>query len=446
MKKISVCLAVLLVAFLMGGTVWALDGTDHVKVAPNGKGDLLIFPWYFAMSGGYNTKISVINTSKDYSVVAKVVYRSYAWSVEVLDHMIYLSPNDVWTGTLVYENDTAVLKCSDDSMLGQPVSVGLATADDFADKKPVSQNLFNPVTAFGCLDDSNQIGYVEVIEAAAFPITETQIAYAGGKVAKKDIYNYYHSSKVTDDTIVNSYFPINVLTGYQENFIGTGQTLKRAAVFADYRAIKKAAIGSNSKLGVNAANSLAEVEAAMSKFDVSLPYVARANGDNTMHIFNFPTKLSAESSVKCERPSYKAYYASPYWNAVYYMCDTYTRNTYDLMENTPAQSGTIFSPIVPSGQSTMCEEVHFNFLNYTAASAAYTEGWVRYNWGQSSTTKSGYEASGLPISYTGTPVLPSAVYWTDSGFNWAEADAAFTNGTVIERGVLLLNYYQYSDL
>ncbi len=425
MKKFKVCLAVLMIAMMMGGTVYAFDRADHVKVAPNGKGDLLIFPWYFAMPAGYDTKISVTNTSPVHNVVAKVVYRSFSWSTEVLDHLIYLSPNDVWTGRLVNVGGVATLQSDDDSMLGRFVS-GAATEADFANVTPVRQ----PLAVTYCTGDTNTFGYIEVVEAASI------LTPAGVKVAKKDIYNWYAG---LTNVLANP--PVNVLTGYQENFIGLSSTLKRAVVFADYKNTAKLNNSTESYLGQNANNTLAELEAAMGKYDVGLPYVARQNGDMALHIFNFPTKLSLANSASCN--AYHYYYDSPYWASVFYQCETYTRNTYDLMENTPSGTGQIFSPIAPGVTSTMCEEVHLNFTNYSAAAAAYTEGWVRYNWGQSKNTKYGFEQSKLPISFTGTPVLASVLYWTDSGANWAEADASYTDGVVKENNVQL-NYYHYS--
>jgi len=425
MKKFKVCLAVLVIAMMMGGSVYAFDRTDHVKVAPNGKGDLLIFPWYFAMPGGYDTKISVINTSNDRNVVAKVVYRSFAWSTELLDHLIYLSPNDVWTGRLVNVGGVAMLQCDDDSMLGRFVS-GAATDADFANVTPVRQPLG---TAYCAAGDTNTFGYIEVIEAASI-LTKADV-----KVAKKDIYNWYAQLLTVGQNL-----PSNVLTGYQENFIGLTSTLKRAVVFADYKNTALLSSAIESFLGQNANNTLAELEAAMGKYDVGLPYVAKQNGDMSMHIFNFPTKESMLYSSGCSSAaSYRYNSSSPYWSSVYYQCETYTRNTYDLMEN--GGIGQIFSPA--SGAATMCEEVHLNFTNYSAAAAAYTEGWIRYNWGKSKKTSYGIEQSGLPISFTGTPVLASVLYWTDLGGNWAEADASYTDGVVKENSVSL-KYYHYS--
>jgi hypothetical protein len=436
MKKFKVCLAVLMIAMMMGGSAWAFNATDHVKVAPNGKGDLLIFPWYFAYPGGYTTKITVTNTSNSQSVVAKVVYRSFNWSYEVLDHLIILSPNDVWTGILVNVNGVARLQSTDDSILGRQPT-GLAADADFANITPVDVPLWAP----GCPDDANTFGYIEVIEAAARTESLAATGYAPGmRVAKRHIYDWY--APLAQIAVQNTYPPDNVLTGYQENtFGGVGSTLKQANVFADYGNFFKLTVSDPTVIGLNAWNTLAEVEAAMGKLNVALPYIARANGDTSVHIFNFPTKLS-QYAVGTTCAYYRTYSASPYWNLVNSKCETFTQNIYDLLENTPVTAQYPFSPLPTSGVQTMCGEVQFNIQGYS--NPAYTEGWIRYNWGKSANTKNGLEQSGIPISYTGTPVLASVLYWSAARANPVEADAAYDNGMVSE-STRLLPYYQYSE-
>ncbi|MCX5880715.1 MAG: hypothetical protein NTU74_02585 [Deltaproteobacteria bacterium] len=320
MKKFKVCLAVLMIAMMMGGSAWAFNATDHVKVAPNGKGDLLIFPYFFAYPGGYSTKITVINTSSSQSVVAKVVYRSWNWSAELLDHLIFLSPNDVWTGTLVNVNGVATLQSNDDSILGRmPSGTAFATESDFGNITPVNQ----PLGAPNCpSEDTNTEGYIEVIEAASRVESQATTGYAPGqRVAKKHIYDWYYNY-VNDFNIQNGpYSPVNVLTGYQENSFGQGgATLKQANVFADYFNFTKLDLSRPTWLGELSNNSLAELEAAMGKGDVSLPYIAKPNGDSSVHIFNFPTKLSTQNSPSCS--VYAVNPRSPYWVLVNSKCET----------------------------------------------------------------------------------------------------------------------------
>ena len=97
MKKGFCVVAIALAMVLAAGTAYSWDFTDHVTIAPNGKGDAMIFPFWVATSG-FETNFYVTNTSDDYSVVAKVVLRSQKYTAEVLDYFIFMSPNDVYKG------------------------------------------------------------------------------------------------------------------------------------------------------------------------------------------------------------------------------------------------------------------------------------------------------------------------------------------------------------
>jgi hypothetical protein len=444
MKKFKVCLAVLMIAMMMGGSAWAWNAGDHVKVAPNGKGDLLIFPWYFAYPGGYSTKITVTNTSNSKSVVAKVVYRSFNWSYELLDHLIILSPNDVWTGTLVNVNGVARLQSTDDSILGRQPS-GKATDEDFANITPVDVPLWLPGCPFldvppaNYADDVNTMGYIEVIEAAARTESVAGTGYAvGDRVAKRHIYDWYDPLTAPQIAL---FPPQNVLTGYQENTFGGSSTLKQANVFRDYGNTAKLSISTPTRLGEGADNTLAELEAAMGKLNVALPYIAKPNGDSSVHIFNFPTKLS-QYGADSTCTKYVPYSNSPYWMLVNSKCETVTPNIYDLLENR-STSRYPFSPL-PSGAG-VCPEVELTFVLYN--NPVYTEGWIRYNWNQSANLKTALSRSGDPIAYYGTPVLPSVMYWSATRTNPVEAHAAYDDGPVFNDGVgrVRLPYYQYSD-
>jgi len=438
MKRFKVCLAVLMIAMMMGGSAWAWNAADHVKVAPNGKGDLLIFPYFFAYPGDYSTKLTVINTSNERSVVAKVVYRSYNWSQELLDHLIFLSPNDVWTGWLVNVNGVARLQSNDDSILGRmPSGTSFAVDEDFGNYTPVDE----PLKAPKCSDDTNTMGYIEIIEAASRLESNAATGYEPGmRVAKRHIYDWYY--KYVDNINIASglYAPANVLTGYQENTFGSGATLKQANVFADYRNETKLEISATTFLGLLCNNTLAEVEAAMAKSNVALPYIAKNNGDYSVHIFNFPTKASlVNQNSTCSY--YLPYDASPYWLLVNNKCEGFSQSIYDLSENKVTGTDTPFSPKT-SLKSYMCGEVQFNIQGYS--NPAYTEGWIRYDWDKTAATKNGKTQSGTPISYTGTPVLTSVLFWSFERSNPAEANAAYNDG-VVSVANNVVPYYQYSE-
>jgi hypothetical protein len=433
MKKLRICLVLLIGLMIMGGTAWAWNSTDHVKAAPNAKGDLIIFPWYYTASGGYDTKMTVINTSSTYSTVAKLVIRSHNYSEELLDFLIYLSPNDVWTGSLKTGATGTYIYSEDDSMLRRLPAASGAVTDDFASvTNPVSNALY----AVSCKDDSTSYGYVEVIEASA--TTGLTKITGTNKVAKTTIYNWY--AALPDSPIPQTR---NILTAYQEflNASAGIAALNRAEIFADWNNTNKLDVALVTGLTSPARNTIGELEAAMAKSSVALPYLDADNGDYAIHIFNFPTKLSWEESTCAV---YNAFNGSPYFVNLgqTVKCEDYTPDVYDLMENTPTSTGSPFSGGDPGTKPQMCEEV--TLVSTVFADALFKEGWIRYNWATTAASKGFSTKSGSPLTndFTGTPVLPVVLYLKAAAMS--QAGAAFDNGVVTEGGVIL-PYFQYSQ-
>ena len=95
MKKNSLTTALL--AGLAGAA--GLATTAHaVNLNPDGLGQALIYP-YYGVNSGNQTIISVVNTANDVKAV-KVRFLESRNSREVIDFNLYLSPFDVWTGSV----------------------------------------------------------------------------------------------------------------------------------------------------------------------------------------------------------------------------------------------------------------------------------------------------------------------------------------------------------
>lgn len=435
MKKLRICSILLIGLMLMGGTAWAYNASEHVRVAPNGKGDLIIFPWYFTAAGGWETKLTVINTSNTYSTVAKVVVRSHNWSEELLDFLIYLSPNDVWTGFLRAAASGTYLYSEDDSILRRLPAASGVVADDFASAaNPVNFPLFGVTCT---TTDSTNYGYVEVIEASA--TTGLTTIPGTNKVAKTVIYNWYSPLPVSPIPATQ-----DILTGYQEfrnATVGMWDAMARGEVFAGWRNDAKLTTAAVTGLTSPSRNTIGELEAAMSKSDVSMPYINSANGNFSLHIFNFPTKLSWEESTCAV---YNPYNNSPYFVNVGTKCEEYTPNVYDLLENTPTVSGSPFSGGDPGDLPEMCEEVELVATVFSGD--VFREGWIRYNWATTSAAKTFVTDSGQPTSgntFTGTPVLPVVLNFKASSAS--QAAAAHTDGVVTEGGAPY-PFFQYSNV
>ncbi|NOQ31343.1 MAG: hypothetical protein GQ570_09490 [Helicobacteraceae bacterium] len=93
-------------------TVSALNA-DKVTISNDGLGDFLIAPVYIAQ-GNVCSEVNVMNTNETSSILAKVVIRERLASQEV-DFPIFLSPGDIWSGTLCQRGNTVVLTSTDDS-------------------------------------------------------------------------------------------------------------------------------------------------------------------------------------------------------------------------------------------------------------------------------------------------------------------------------------------
>jgi len=286
MKKIGLkaILSIMIFSMIFAGNAFANTLTDHVAQAPNGKGDVLIFPIYFA-SGGWETKLIVTNTSQTHSVVAKVIIRSKENSQELRDFMLYLSPADVWTGILRYDADwdTTVITSTDDSILrgvenGVGVFASTATGEDFT-----------WYLEDACALDVNYVGYVTVIEGASFAILNGNGNLAPG-VLKSDIYTAWNSWNAAQVLA-----PINVLTGIEEIFDGSSSYALNATTLKNYNWDTAIKLDTTVEtfLGLNANNTYGEVEAALAKDEIVVPYYSQTDGNSAMATFTFPTKFSS---------------------------------------------------------------------------------------------------------------------------------------------------------
>jgi hypothetical protein len=97
-NKKSLC-----VALAAAGTLGAAGVAQAVNVSADGLGQVLIYPYYTVRNdsngNAYNTLMSVVNTTSSTKAV-KVRFREGKNSLEVLDFNVFLSPFDVWTGSI----------------------------------------------------------------------------------------------------------------------------------------------------------------------------------------------------------------------------------------------------------------------------------------------------------------------------------------------------------
>lgn len=427
MRRLLKYTTLILMVLLISGSVWADTYTDHITTAPNNKGDVLIFPWYLAADGGWQTKLTVINTDEVNSVVAKLIIRSFKNSEELLDFFLYLSPADVWTGIIKYDSRLRkiVIFSNDDSALSSIVP-NLVWANVTA----INQQMY-PVS---CSGDGDYLGYVEVITAAAGPVPG-----AAPGVSKLSIYNAYAAlvaGSASSLQFAGEYLQdhrINVLAGYMQimNVVQGLDASLRATTLKDYGNLEAMTTGVETRLGAagSAINNLAEIEAALTKDDIAMPYV---NGDDlAIHIFTFPTKLTDIETCGSANPD------SPYWTQNDLdRCIPYTLITYDLQEHFP-RSGSPFSG-GSEDSNEFCYEVNY----VSAARFDYAEGWGHYRFDDTTTL---INRHGNYLRYLGAPVLPTYFYIGVTGLS--ANYGAWTDELVFcSAGITTLIDYQYTDL
>lgn len=444
MKKL-LCGLMLVAAFMAAGPAYALDLDEHVSLAPNGRGDLLFYPVYVALDGGWETKIVVVNTSTVYSTVAKVVLRSFVYSKEILDFLIYLSPTDVWTGKIIYGPNGPRLFSDDDSILVAP-NVFASPAN------PVQQD----ISATVCADDSKVFGYVEVFENWSTSL--------GPKPVPKWLAPPNSSASVKGAyDIATQFITRNILAGHYEivnETLGVSG-VQEATVLKDYDIFAKLSIagaGAETVIGLNAFNNNCEVEAVLSKSDIGL-YFYDNDVKYALPILTFPTKLVANDACVCgdnlpPTTTNAALKLGPTFGSPFFTTNTtgddhLTQRCYriappfllsDLLETT--SESPLFSPAPSGATEPIEEEVHFIIKDYF-----FDEGWIEMPLNYT-TTCAPLIGSPQLVRYTGAPVILTTLFLGGDGLglmtgNWTFGDVDYDDdGTGFFN---LLYNYQLDD-
>ena len=149
MKKL-----ILSAALISAVTIPAM--ADNAVISKDGLGDFLVAPFYMA-KGKVCTKVTVYNTNTTNSILAKVAIREQIASNEV-DFPIFLSPGDVWSGTICQRGDGDVYLTSTDDSNHPAIRDVLAQGKDLTAQSKSAGNIDVDFTA----------GYIEVYPIAEF--------------------------------------------------------------------------------------------------------------------------------------------------------------------------------------------------------------------------------------------------------------------------------------
>ncbi|MET0027154.1 MAG: hypothetical protein ABW101_05915 [Candidatus Thiodiazotropha sp.] len=129
----------------------ATAGVNAAHINTDGTGQVALLP-YYNVNNNIITNINITNTTNLYKAV-KVRFRESRISADVLDFNIYMSPFDVWNGTIRMNNASGVANIiTEDESCTFPSKALLQAGTDF-------RNIYTATT-----NEDLTEGYVEIIE------------------------------------------------------------------------------------------------------------------------------------------------------------------------------------------------------------------------------------------------------------------------------------------
>jgi hypothetical protein len=176
---------------LLGSAVSANDALPAVQVGCDNTGDYLIAPLYYAI-GPWQTDLKVVNTNPNRAIVAKVVIREGTDCSEILDFAIYLTPGDVWTGTIYDDNGVIKVKSDDDSFIIGGKQGSAVGSIGVHPRKEGHKN--------------NTMGYVEIFGMASYDPDLLDDGKANGSWSvcdPLDKLTFYHKVKNGNDLVLD---------------------------------------------------------------------------------------------------------------------------------------------------------------------------------------------------------------------------------------------------
>lgn len=202
----------LAVASAFGGVAMMSAPAHAMNVAQDGKGEVLLFP-YYTVKNGFDTLFSVINTS-DRTTLFKIRFREAKNSREVRDFDVALSPHDIWNGVITIDGtDGATLRSFDKSCTSPPLPAGPNGSGQiaFSSIGYDGSDALYPYDNGGRNLSRVQEGYFEIIEMAHSTVPESAITAASViEYATQHVSGVPRACSTFDAAFLN---PANLLNG-----------------------------------------------------------------------------------------------------------------------------------------------------------------------------------------------------------------------------------------
>ncbi|GAB6045190.1 hypothetical protein JCM11957_07880 [Caminibacter profundus] len=128
---------------------------DNIAIIKKGLRDFSTFLTYY-VNKDICTKITVLNTNKTHSILAKKVAIIEHTTPNKLDFPIFLNPEDIWNWKICQKDGNIILVSNDDSI--HPMIAPVLANEKNLDKSINIKNVNNKFS----------IGYIEILPVAEF--------------------------------------------------------------------------------------------------------------------------------------------------------------------------------------------------------------------------------------------------------------------------------------
>lgn len=242
-----------------------------INLAPNGKGEVLIFP-YYTVRNGFDTLISVTNTA-DRTVLTTLRLREAKNGRPVREFHIALSPHDAWAGAVtIAGTDGALIRTFDATCTAPALGNGPGGSRQIA-LTPTNYDGSGapPYDNGGTQLSRVQEGFIEVIEMGISTVPEAVIAATGSSIETAS----QHVNGVPRDCAV-----IHNLFADPANFtsLGSGTALP-ASAFSSFEAPKNVLFGSATLINVASGHAYDATPTTVQNFRSGTPIIYLSQND-----------------------------------------------------------------------------------------------------------------------------------------------------------------------
>lgn len=149
------------------GAMAIVTSAQAVHINKDGTGQVLLFPYYNAQDG-YVTNVNIVN-STDETKAVRIRFREGRNSEDVMDFNLYMSPNDVWSGSVQKDTSGSAKVTTSDKTCTLPTN--LAPTCKTGNCEPGSMVFAG---ANGTTSEDTLEGYVEVFEMGVVENSEVE--------------------------------------------------------------------------------------------------------------------------------------------------------------------------------------------------------------------------------------------------------------------------------